>query len=422
MVEETHSELKKTIGYSSAKKSLPKVVKRGKDLEDVVEYTLKKSKIPFGRKNVQYSSKRKYASINEDFVITNKNGTKTLISVTHSHPTIPGHSNENKLHQHLGELYLFKTHNPNNRCLLVLGGEKTHWLSYVIDTLDFFYDEVIHTWDNDFENRLINAPSCPLKHKSFWENEKAIRDQVILTDDIGKAHTGSLRTSFFDEVIVPFIKNGARDTDNTVLKELLEVCNTRGSDLSTYFTERDVDSVWSERSVFNPPEEIFAMLLDEAGFEFKSEYRGDSCVIRQNLLKDLGFLTSNRRTDFILETKKGEKVFVECKSSGGGEGGKTNKHITDRSREQIARSLIHRTTLENGELVSNEKDFHWFFILDNNWRTPKRYPLKYIHILQYAGVDDVFGATDLVTESFEPNQEFELLQVLEDIGCRKKSG
>src|SRR5208283_4100225 len=130
---------------------------------------------------------------------------------------------------------------------------------------------------------------------------------------------------------------------------------------------------------------------------------------------DLGFAGCHRRTDFILKTNEGIPVYIECKSAGGGEGGKLTKHITDRSREQLARSVFHRSRFENSTIESNDKGFKWFYVLDGNWRTPSRYPLKYLHILEMIGVDGVFSCDDLVDNHFEPNSSFPLLDILESI-------
>ena len=73
------------------------------------------------QKPIAYSKRSTHDSINEDFIFPNSKSPKTLLSVTHSNPTIKGHSNENKTHQHIGETWLFKTHNPNVRHISYLG-------------------------------------------------------------------------------------------------------------------------------------------------------------------------------------------------------------------------------------------------------------------------------------------------------------
>jgi hypothetical protein len=130
------------LGYASAREVLGKTVIRGKDYEKYIIELLKKMNyikdVDYQyQKNVKYSDINRYAQIREDFIFPNQNF-KTILSVTHSHPTIPGHSNENKLHQALGELWLFKTYNLNTKCIIFMGGEKEKWLEYVIDTMDIF--------------------------------------------------------------------------------------------------------------------------------------------------------------------------------------------------------------------------------------------------------------------------------------------
>ena len=176
--------------------------------------------------------------------------------------------------------------------------------------------------------------------------------------------------------------------------------------------------IWSERTFFNPLEACVALLLNKEQFAYEGGL-GEDVNVHHNLLLEMGYFSASRKTDFLLEDAKGIPVYIQCKSAGGGQEGKLTKHITDRAREQIARSIIYRSTYRNGELISQPKNFRWYFVLDNKWRTPDRYPLKYLHILEIAGVDQVFPSDDIITDDFEVNPNSELAKELSRIGCKK---
>tara|TARA_Y100000746_G_scaffold226003_1_gene230487 strand:+ start:50 stop:898 length:849 start_codon:yes stop_codon:yes gene_type:complete len=183
---------------------------------------------------------------------------------------------------------------------------------------------------------------------------------------------------------------------------------------------------WKERSDHNPTEAAFELLLLDNGFDFVSEInttQQSDMYVHPNLLYEHhhwvpeaipGAKKTHRRTDFKLMTSSGTNVYVECKSSGGGDGGSSNKHITDRVREQVARSVIHRCSYDSNtnKLVSGAKKFLWYYVLDNNWHTPKKWPCKYVNNLEMSGVDGYYAASDLVDEDFSPNPNFPLLDVL----------
>jgi hypothetical protein len=476
-------------------------------------------------KNVDYSDHNECDSICEDFIFPNQTKPHTLLSVTHSHPTRKGHSNENKTHQHIGETWLFKTHDRTVRHIAYLGGNNETWLNYVPHTISLFQDYTIFDWKSDgskktdieIANELRIALNCDLRNNEFWKNERDFRmnnegiskngtyDRSKLTAKNSVAiPTRSFRTEFFINVIQPMM--GVQDiseVDNEILLFMLQnsgksaIKKFKVSDFGYYKTDIDKktnsngirhasnlkeiakefkikwtnkknvisqilsnDNIpfwkygrlwdflknarredpsdpksayrfWKERSDHNPTEAAFELLLNRRNFNFVSEINSKEqkdMHVTPNLLYEHhnwvpnskpGAKKTHRRTDFKLQTKDGTHLYVECKSSGGGDGGSSNKHITDRVREQVARSVIHRCSYDsdNKKLVSKSKKFLWYYILDNNWKTPKKWPCKYVNNLEMSGVDGYFAASDLVDEEFNLNLEFGLLEILQKHSC-----
>ena len=472
-------------------------------------------------KKVAYSNHHRSDSICEDFIFPNENQPHTLLSVTHSHPSRPGHSNENKTHQNIGETWLFKTHNRNVRHIAYLGGNSQTWLNYVPDTIALFQDYTIFEWglgggkksDDEIARELAVALKSPLKNNNFWSKEREYRlnnegvnRSKLTPSDTIDIPQGSFRTEFFVNVIQPLMGiDSITKVNNRILRFMLE--NSGKSAIKrfktkvhgTYITAIDKQTnalgvkhpatlmeiadkygiqwtnatnvrkiilsrddidfwkygrlweflsnasrenpadptsayrFWKERSDHNPTEAAFELLLMDRGFKFVSEINApqqSEMYVLPNLLYDHhhwvpsalpGAKKTHRRTDFKLMTLDDVNVYVECKSSGGGDGGSSNKHITDRVREQVARSVIHRCSYDpvSKSLISKPKEFLWYYVLDNNWKTPNIWPCKYVNNLEMAGIDGYYAATDLVDEYFQPNKKFPLLGKLESIGCIK---
>lgn len=76
--------------------------------------------------------------------------------------------------------------------------------------------------------------------------------------------------------------------------------------------------------------------------------------------------------DFILFSKKENKpVFIQSKSTGGGRD-RHGKNIQNRTKEQLARSLFYRGTIQDGNIVLRPKDYIWIGILDGDWGVTKK--------------------------------------------------
>ncbi len=407
--------------YTAASSSLPTTVLTGRQLENFVSEILNNQSIPYeDEKNLQYDAYHPSASIREDFVLPNVRNPETTIYVTHSNPSKSrGHSNENKLHQALGELYLLKTYYPELRCIAFLGGPREKWTEYIPQAISFFYDGVSHAWDNDPAESLLQALDAPLKHSKFWTEETQLRKSIELSTNPQIAPNSFLRTNFYKQVIPEYLGiTSPTAIYNEPLRFIAESAIDNDGAFWRHLHTGDSSRIWSERTYFNPLEACVALLLNKEQFAYEGGL-GEDVNVHHNLLLEMGYSSASRKTDFLLEDAEGIPVYIQCKSAGGGQEGQLTKHITDRAREQIARSIIYRSTYRNGELISQPKNFRWYFVLDNKWRTPNHYPLKYLHILEIAGVDRVFPSDDIITDDFEVNPNSELAKELSRIGCKK---
>ena len=97
-------------------------------------------------------------------------------------------------------------------------------------------------------------------------------------------------------------------------------------------------------------------------------------------------------------------VFIQSKSTGGGFDGH-GKNIQNRTKEQLARSLFYLGKIENIEIALRPKDYYWISVLDGNWGVTQKTPLKYLHMLQWAGYDLLLAADSLVTRDLAINSK-----------------
>lgn len=143
-------------------------------------------------------------------------------------------------------------------------------------------------------------------------------------------------------------------------------------------------------------------------------------LVHHSVLHDLGFLTTRFTEDFMLHSAKHKKrIYIQCKSSAGGPTN-TSKALPSRAREQIGRSILYRSTIDNAKrLLSNPKDYISIYVLDGYWNFPKKYPLKYVHILQIAGADYILNGHELVDENFEVIKNNALISIVKELRCSK---
>jgi len=366
------------------------------------------------------------ALLQMDIVLPSSKTPKTAISVTHSNPDTPGHSNENKFQLKLGEIYLLKTYHEDLRCLITIGGSEKAWLPYVLPAFKQFYDGFL-IWEEGKERELREMLSCGLRNEEFWEAERQRRREIVLSKDPQCAPISSLRNDFLMHVIPSgFRKSHPEEIPNELLRSMAlksyeAYIRTRGESgkFWIHLINANLSGVQQERNFFNPTETTVEILLDRARFRYEGQLGFDMELA--NLLHDFGMIETSVGEDFVLYSRKENKpVYIQCKSSGGGPK-QHAKNIGNRSKEQIGRSMLYRCRYLNDKIVSIPQNFIWIGVLDGNWRMPNNYPLKHIHFLEIAGYTKHFAADTLVTSRFEPNLENSLLRYLDDLQCYKQN-
>jgi hypothetical protein len=415
------------MAYGSQAKSLKEVQRRSIELEQNIRDLYSRAKIPIqGGKtsHVKYGTFHEKAELQVDGVIPNEEEPETIVFVTYTDPDKPGHSNENKLHLKLGELSLFKTCNPSIRCILVAGEAENSWLKYVLNVFKLFFDEVVFTWEGRFRDRLFEASKCNLKNSGFWRDEKKRRDAIQLETHEDMPPSSDFRSRFYKEIIPRYL--GTKDPtkiNHLTLRHMAisaqkEYDRTGGEKglFWKHLCDSNYDAIWQERSYFNPMEYTVDTLLEINGFQYEWSVRVPT------LLQDLGVKGSRSTEDFGLfsETKR-IPVYIQCKASGGG-AEQHGKAVMNRAKEQIARSLLYRCRKSGEEIQSKVQSFGWIAVLDGNWRIPRRYPLKYFHMLQFAGYDKILKISDLAnSDDLAPKKENPLNSYLQQMGCKKAS-
>ena len=356
---------------------------------------------------------------------------QAFASVTYCNPDTPGHSNENKLQLKLGELMLFKAKYPKIRAILVIGGTKEAWLAYVLQAFNYFFDKVIYTWDQNFEfeiNRISCNPAIiECKHSDIWNSLSCEWQSTNL-------YFGAPINSFLRENSWNYMKNTGCEGDvpskisNQIIRNCMQAaydCSiaTRarsGVEWQNYMNEK-WDKLWQSRSFFNPAEAAIEIILNKNKIAHLGGIAVDAEV--PSLIHYLGGgAVDNTKVseDYIAFSEKyNMPVFIQSKSTGGGKE-RHGKNIQNRTKEQIARSLFYRGYIENDTLKLREKDFIWISVLDGNWGVTKRTPLKYLHMLQWAGYDYLVAADSMVDANLNViSNNSPLAHILIDLECVK---
>jgi hypothetical protein len=190
-----------------------------------------------------------------------------------------------------------------------------------------------------------------------------------------------------------------------------------GKEWTSYLNE-DWDGLWQSRSFFNPAEAAIELSIRKAGFSYKGALARDVDV--PSMIHTLGGTEVDKTKvseDFVLYSRKLDRpVFIQSKSTGGGREGH-GKNIQNRTKEQLARSLFYRGRISDGKIVLRAKDYYWISILDGNWGVTQKAPLKYLHMLQWAGYDFLMGADALVTADLSINPSNALIKKLRELDC-----
>jgi hypothetical protein len=368
-----------------------------------------------GGKVIYYERAGVVYKLQVDSCWPNVNSPQAVASVTYCKPDKPGHSNENKLQLKLGELMLVKARFPEIRSVLVIGGNRETWLPYVLRAFNFFFDRTVFAWEEDFENKINeirdNPGAIPLRHAATWKQLAGEWSTTKLWD--GEPIDSSLR-----EGVWTYMREIGREGElpEDISNEIFRLCmqtafdrhkatrGRNGHEWTNYLND-EWDKLWQSRSFFNPGEAAIQLSLSRAGFAYLGALAQDVAV--PSLIHYLGgeeVDNTKVSEDFILYSRKLDKpVFIQSKSTGGGLG-RHGKNIQNRTKEQLARSLFYRGSVdEKGQIILRPKDYYWIGLLDGDWGVTRVTPLKYIHMLQWAGYDYLLAADSLVTDDFSLN-------------------
>jgi hypothetical protein len=323
-----------------------------------------------------------------------------IVSSTYTNPDTRGHSNENKLHLKIGELALLKHAFPDIRVVLAIGGAGEAWLPYVLDVFSKFYDEVLFLWREEDLNRLgdirNNPGSVRGRNTQLWNDMRADWNQIQLWPDGSAVPQGLVRYQILDVLKqqVPRVHN-----PKLILNPIARLCMQRyfergGAEWDSYIEGR-WHNIEMSRNYFNPVEATVEISLTRANLNFQGGIAQDVEV--PSLLHDFGMAETSLSEDFVLTSQRlNLPVYIQCKASGGGRD-QHGKNIQNRAKEQITRHIFYRCRVRDGQIVWGPKSFHWITVLDGDWGVNQAEPLKYVHMLQWAGYDKIFGAPALLT-------------------------
>lgn len=416
--------------YQKQSASLSKVQEIGPALEKEIKARLKWS---CGRL-VYYKNNGLTYDIQVDACYPSVKKPEAFVSVTYCNPDTPGHSNENKLQLKLGELMLFKARYPKIKGILVIGGTKEAWLSYVIQAFQYFFDEVLCTWDSNFEKRISALAAdpgvVPRKHEEIWKRLSREWAETKLCLDEPPIDS-YLRENAWEYMC----RHGCEgDVPSKIGNEIIRSCMQAAYDCSVatrarsgvewqHYMNGRWSKLWQSRSFFNPAEAAIELVLMKSGYAYLGGVAVDVEV--PSLIHYLGGTdVDNTKVseDFVLYSRKYDMpVFIQSKATGGGKK-RHGKNIQNRTKEQIARSLFYRGYIQNGQIKLRDKDYIWLSVLDGNWGVTKKTPWKYMHMLQWAGYDYLIAADSLVDEQMNITLPNPLSEVLEDLDCVRKKG
>jgi len=402
--------------WSAQSKSLVEVQKRGGDLEAEVTDILGWE----GGKMI-YDFEHRY-TVQVDAAYPSVHSPDTVVSVTYTNPDKRGHSNENKFHLKVGELALLKHAYPNIKCVLAIGGLEDTWLAYVLKAFKIFYDEVLFLWENQDRERLReirdNPDSVEPRNQALWDDLRYEWDHVTLAEDEAEVPRGQVRYKILD-----ILKAQPKVYHPSLIgNEIARLCmqssrDASGAEWESYLADR-WHNIEMSRNYFNPVEATVQIALTHSKLEFQGTISQDVEV--PSLLHDLGMAGTRVSEDYVLFSEKlNQPVYIQCKASGGGRK-QHGKNIQNRTKEQITRSLIYRCRLRDSQINWEQRNFHWISILDGDWAVTRRQPLKYFHMLQWAGYDKLIGASELLNENFEVKRKDNPLidYLVNQLGCK----
>ncbi len=414
--------------YYNQSVSLAKVQKFGSALEKRI-----KEKLAWDSGRLVYYTNEEHNisyDIQVDACYPSVKNPKVFVSVTYCDPDKPGHSNENKLQLKLGELMLFKAKYPQIKGILVIGGTKESWLSYIIEAFQYFFDEVLFTWDADFEVKIkklkTNPENINSKHSDIWNalsvewNKKELSFETPINSSLREKAWNYIRKKGCEGNTPDKIKNEIiRNCMQAAYNCSVDTRARSGVEWQNYM-HGNWDKLWESRSFFNPAEAAIEIVLQKNGYAYLGGIAVDVAV--PSLIHYLGGENVDNTKvseDFITYSKKyNMPVLIQSKATGGGKK-RHGKNIQNRTKEQIARSLFYRGYIEDGRLKIRDKDYIWISVLDGNWGVTKKTPLKYQHMLQWAGYDYLIAADSLVDGNLSVTDNNSLVNILSDLDCIK---
>jgi hypothetical protein len=350
-----------------------------------------------------------------------------IVSVTYTKPDMRGHSNENKLQLKVGELILLKGAHPEVRVILVIGGNGDAWLPYVLKAFRVFFDEVLLLWEERDRRRLAqigrNPTLVPARHGEFWQavcRERASRTLAPMGSPVPNC---SVRFDVMDALKAqrPIVYN-----PSLIANPIARLCMRRSFELGgaewDSYTKKAWAAIEMSRNYFNPLEAAVELSLVDGGFEFQGGVARDVEV--PSLLHELGMTETKVSEDFVLQSDRLRlPVYIQCKASGGGRS-QTGKNIQNRTKEQTTRSIMYACKSPDGEsLIWHAKAFHWISVVDGDWGVSRAQPLKYVHMLQMAGYDKIFAASELLSGDLGVRRNNPLVEYLEhELACRHIAG
>lgn len=415
------------MAYENQSKTLKEVQKYGpkfeKDIRSFLDWPT--GRIQYyngGRKELKYD-------LQVDACWPDVDNPEVFVSTTYCNPDKPGHSNENKLQLKLGELLLLKGQHPDIRAILIIGGTKEAWSPYVLEVFEYFYDETHGIWEADFDDNLekikANPMSVELKHQKLWEKISTDWSNVELYS--GVPINSQLRFKTWQHICEVGYEGNLPDK---ISNEIFRHCMTAAYKKSVatrsrngkewyHYCNSNWSRLWESRSFFNPGEAAIELILNQNNIAHFGMLANDAEV--PSLIHQLGGENVDNTKvseDFVLFSNKYKlPIFIQSKSSGGGKKGH-GKNIQNRTKEQLARSLFYRGYIDNTEVKVRKKDFIWIGVLDNNWGVTKKTPLKYIHMLQWAGYDYLISAESLVDGKLElDHANNPLINILDSLDC-----
>ena len=222
---------------------------------------------------LSYSDKDPLALLQSDCVLNVGAENELILSTTHTKPDTKGHSNENKFQLKLGEMWLWKTHRPNRRVVIVLTGREDQWLPWCLTAFKFFFDDAIFEWEPDFHNRIINANrDTTLRNVDLWKREVEIREnrEKIADELIGKQvlpRFSKLRHRFFEEEVPKVWQsiNHPDEISNEILRSCMVEAYKRDSKEWQHIRRENNtggthEKFWQSRTFFNPAEASIAAI------------------------------------------------------------------------------------------------------------------------------------------------------------------